>query len=1432
MSHRAIAVRSRKKSLKKTEEEETKSYPSESFPDALISALRELATDTPVSSSNSSNGSSSRASKRRRLEPADFVPVLEEKFIISRPTGVCSPIVGQITCNDVGRYLKFCLDKRGLIIRSKANAPCDAFQCVLCLPQSFSDATQAALAVLEHSREDNTQEGALTVLTTISLDETDAMHHMHFTLNVHFNTATSTLRNIKQRGLSQHILNLLGTNGPNQPLASDNIAANTFYKVAFMPSDDTFNDLSAVPITGLETTLYPFQRRALHWLLMREQVKYSSTDPDGRMQLTEHPQLPTSVLPFSFHTLNDVNHQRFYVSDLYHVVTRDITPFREIENSLRGGILAEEMGLGKTVEIISLILAHKRGQHPQTEVDAYTDQVVQPTGATLIVTPDTLHDQWLSEFRNHAPSLLVMKYSGMKFCVNDKRQKAVQPEDLVGRFVSKLASCDVVITTYSVLQTEIHYATAPPERSMRYKKQHERYTSPLIKIGWWRICLDEAQQIDSGVSSAARVARVIPRVNAWAVTGTPVKDDTNDLWGLLLFLRYEPFASYQVVWKALLKTHQTLFSVLFNRIAIRQSKRAVRNELKLPSQKRYIFNMTFTAIEEHHYLSQFRAHIARAGLNEQGIPLHENWDPNSPLVVDFMKRALTSLRQTILHPELGSDITKAVVYKTLAEHLETMIDHSEASIRSHQRSYLITKLNRGQLLEGSPRVKEALKIWEEVLEEVEPIILETREELRKALENARQEQSKNISSPGREEPLDEEILETAKVGECRRKLRSFLDLQHRVTFFIASAFFQIKSDENFTQPDSDEFRQLEQREVEGYELAQSIRREILQEPLTKVSKLMGKLQERANTQSFVEIPEILTSNLHGIESGQIAADLEMLSASLNQQANVIDEWREHVIQLLLKPVVDSEDEKEITGEEYEDSTKVQDNLMVYTLALGAIIGDRHEALTGWINERIRYETTTAEGLAREGGGHAPEMLLELLAVRRRVKPLPAGHSLRQSIIVLRELSTKLRHDASTGSSRARSELQIVTTHLKATQDILTNQSKVAASLQRDLDSFTSAMNSRVEFYRQLQSVSDNVAPLDPEITENLDTSWNRYLIQEANVRKQSDHCHSNRRHLLHMREESSIHDPCAICCGDDFTLGAVTTCGHTFCKSCIVRWVKAKYRCPLCKKYQTPAMLSEFNRTLTRIKRRPLVPGSQSLQKGQGVYSNIPDEKRRAIQSIKLRGPSYSTKVDTLIKHLIWLREEDPGAKSIIFTQFQSFFGFLEQALSRHDISFAAFNRVNKKSSGIQKFKDDPSIECLLMDAKAHSSGLNLVNASHVFICEPLLNTALELQAIARVDRIGQEHETTVWLYVVEGTVEENIHALSERRRLAHMGDGGKGKSKEITDEGAQAAALEAANSRELEDSSLTKLMGAWEEGEIVDKGDLWECLFGRAVPA
>ena len=134
-------------------------------------------------------------------------------------------------------------------------------------------------------------------------------------------------------------------------------------------------------------------------------------------------------------------------------------------------------------------------------------------------------------------------------------------------------------------------------------------------------------------------------------------------------------------------------------------------------------------------------------------------------------------------------------------------------------------------------------------------------------------------------------------------------------------------------------------------------------------------------------------------------------------------------------------------------------------------------------------------------------------------------------------------------------------------------------------------------------------------------------------------------------------------------------------------------------------------------------------------------------------------------------------------------------------------------------------IECFFLHAKGHSSGLNLVNATHVFLCEPLINTALELQAIARVHRIGQYHPTTVWMYLVEDTVEKAIYDISVRRRLAHIG--------RSTDKGAITSpgedAIEAANSLEMQEAALSRLlMKGPGGGEMVDKNDLWGCLFGQ----
>ena len=54
-------------------------------------------------------------------------------------------------------------------------------------------------------------------------------------------------------------------------------------------------------------------------------------------------------------------------------------------------------------------------------------------------------------------------------------------------------------------------------------------------------------------------------------------------------------------------------------------------------------------------------------------------------------------------------------------------------------------------------------------------------------------------------------------------------------FFRANAYFQIKSNEEMTKPDSPEFEALEKLETEGYEEAKRLRREILQEASTIAS---------------------------------------------------------------------------------------------------------------------------------------------------------------------------------------------------------------------------------------------------------------------------------------------------------------------------------------------------------------------------------------------------------------------------------------------------------------------------------------------------------------------------------------------------------------------------------------------------------------------
>ena len=153
----------------------------------------------------------------------------------------------------------------------------------------------------------------------------------------------------------------------------------------------------------------------------------------------------------------------------------------------------------------------------------------------------------------------------------------------------------------------------------------------------------------------------------------------------------------------------------------------------------------------------------------------------------------------------------------------------------------------------------------------------------------------------------------------------------------------------------------------------------------------------------------------------------------------------------------------------------------------------------------------------------------------------------------------------------------------------------------------------------------------------------------------------------------------------------------------------------------------------------------------------------RLVASEQARAVSASAKLEALMQLLPEMVEE--GRRILVFSQFTSMLGLIEDAVKAAGIDYVKLTgRTRDRQSSVQRFQQG-TVPLFLISLKAGGVGLNLTAADAVIHYDPWWNPAVERQATDRAHRIGQRQTVMVYKLLCEGTVEEKIQAMQQRKQ-------------------------------------------------------------------
>jgi SNF2-related domain/Helicase conserved C-terminal domain/Bacterial SNF2 helicase associated/SWIM zinc finger len=263
-----------------------------------------------------------------------------------------------------------------------------------------------------------------------------------------------------------------------------------------------------------------------------------------------------------------------------------------------GGCLADDMGVGKTAQVLALLESRR-------ELRA----AGEPVGPSLVVVPKSLVFNWKQEAARFTPQLHVLDHTGLE------------------RNGKDFAAYDLVLTTYGTLRRD----------AWRFKDVEFDY-----------VVLDEAQVVKNAETESSKAVRLLRGRHRLAVSGTPVENHLGELWTLFEFLNPGMLGAanaFKVAGGAMRNPDEEtrrLLGQALRPFILRRTKEQVARELpskteqtvycELEPEQRKLYDEL-----RRHYRDSLLRRIETAGLAKSKIQVLE---------------ALLRLRQAACHPGL------------------------------------------------------------------------------------------------------------------------------------------------------------------------------------------------------------------------------------------------------------------------------------------------------------------------------------------------------------------------------------------------------------------------------------------------------------------------------------------------------------------------------------------------------------------------------------------------------------------------------------------------------------------------------------------------------------------------------------------------------------------------------------------------------------